>query len=92
MDLPVDFLDRYIKQIYPLSINQHYYHFSKKSLEMFVSRAGFEVLEWWSSKDDEYTPRDIPDYAELLKKMKQYGVRCEMNILARCRKTEKIDL
>lgn len=90
MDLPVDFLECYIKQVYPLSINQHYYHFSQKSLEKFVTRAGFEVLEWWSSQDDEYTPRDIPDYTELLKKMKQYGIAGEMNLIARRRESEEI--
>jgi len=83
MDLPEEFLERYTRQIYPLSINQHYHHFNKNSLEKFISKAGFEVLEWWPSRDNEYTPRDLPDYLDMLRKMKQYGIACEINLIAR---------
>jgi 2-polyprenyl-3-methyl-5-hydroxy-6-metoxy-1,4-benzoquinol methylase len=92
MDLPADFLENYTKDIYPLNLNEHYHHFSQRSLEMFIRRAGFKVLEWWFSQDDEYTPRDLPDYAEFLKQMKQYGIACEIHLIAKRIDFEEIAL
>ncbi len=87
--LPIDFLASYTKNVFPLSINQHYHHFSRQSLEIFLSKAGFKVLEWWPSQDDEYTPRNNPEYVELLKKMRQYGIACELNLIAKRLETEQ---
>jgi 2-polyprenyl-3-methyl-5-hydroxy-6-metoxy-1,4-benzoquinol methylase len=84
-DLPAGFFQRYMSQVFPLSINQHIHHFTEKSLRRLLQQSGYDVLECWPSEDDEYTPREIPDYAVLLAKMREYGISCEMNIIARAR-------
>jgi 2-polyprenyl-3-methyl-5-hydroxy-6-metoxy-1,4-benzoquinol methylase len=82
-NLPPAFVQRYLRAIYPLDIHEHVFHFSQISMINLLSRAGFEIIELWQSRDNEYTPRDVPDYNSLLNEMRQHNIACEMNYLCR---------
>lgn len=82
-DLPAEFIQNYLKVVFPTSINQHYHHFSAESIAIILGRNGFEILDMWQSKDDEYTPRSHPSYAEIIEQMYLRNIACEMNIIAR---------
>ncbi len=81
--LPETFRRDYIERVYPLDPGQHAFHFSRKSLGLILARLSFQVVEEWLSVDDEYTPRDFPEYPVLLQQMREYGIACEMNVLCR---------
>ena len=81
--LPPDFVKRYLGGMYPLDPDQHALHFTPEALSLVLEAHGLEVLEAWGSQADEYTPKSLPGYAELLVAMDQHGVHCEFAVLAR---------
>ena len=82
-DLPKKLLDRYIKYIYPLGLHEHIFHFSLESLKIFLESAGFSIIDQWHSEINEYTPKNVSDYDELVNEMSRFGLACEVNLLCR---------
>ena len=80
-NLPREFISSYMTEVYPLGLHQHLYHFSQKSIQEFLFRSGFEIIEQWESQNDEYTPKETSSYFDLLKMMDNYKLSCEINFL-----------
>jgi 2-polyprenyl-3-methyl-5-hydroxy-6-metoxy-1,4-benzoquinol methylase len=79
--LPSDFTSLYLTEVYPLGLHEHLFHFSQISINLWLKRNGYEIIELWPSMDDEYTPKDFFEYDLILDKMKKYNISCEMNYL-----------
>ena len=89
--LPKHFCQSYLDLVFPLDVHEHAYHYTEDSLRLLPNRYGFEIIDRWPSDDDEYTPRDIPEYADLLNEMRRHRVACEMNFLCRLSAGQGVD-
>jgi hypothetical protein len=76
-------VDSYVHYIYPLDVYEHAFHFTRCSLEHFLKRRDFKIIDVWSSTFDEYTPRDTSISSQIIEEMKEYNVDCEVNILSK---------